>query len=357
MLASILRRTRSDEHLAPWKNGQVTDSRPSVLIFATGGTIGMRQGSQGLAPDPDFPMALEQLAADICARFGADFRINHLNPPIDSANADAETAARIARAVRARVRTRPVRGVVITHGTDTLAYVGARLAFEFDGLGAPVVLTGSQLPHGAQDSDAPANLALAIRTALRAAPNAPTSIAFGGAIVPAVRATKYQAEDQRAFRAERPLGPAASGVSAALRQSADRLAPARVISFRFTPGVTAADLRGAVAGEPDGLVLECYGSGNAPMGRPGMAEALREITARIPVIAVTQCATGSVEQARYAVGSELAATGVLDGADMTLEAALAKLAFALDAGLTGSPLDSLLRLNLVGERGTRHSGA
>ncbi|MFC6234497.1 asparaginase domain-containing protein, partial [Leucobacter soli] len=137
---------------------------PTVLVFATGGTIGMRRTEKGLAPDPRFPDALEEMVAEICGPIGAQSRINHLNPPIDSANADVDTAPRIARTVGARARTARPRGIVITHGTDTLAFTAARLAFELAELGVPVVLTGSQLPYGAEGSDAGPNLALAIRT-------------------------------------------------------------------------------------------------------------------------------------------------------------------------------------------------
>lgn len=321
-----------------------------VLVFATGGTIGMHETPRGLAPDPAFETVLDRMTAEICDPLGVEYRINHLSPAIDSANADAETGARIARAVRARVRTIRPRGVVITHGTDTLAYVGARIALELDRLGVPVVLTGSQLPHGAPGSDAAGNLSLAIRTALRASPGAPVSIAFGGAIVPAVRATKAQADELRAFHAERPLAPEATGVPDAIVRGSARPVPARTISFRFVPGVTADDMLAAVGGSPDGLILECYGSGNAPMARPGMREALRTICATMPVVAITQCATGSVDGTRYAVGAELATTGVIDGGDMTIEAALAKLAFCLDAGLEREQLRTEMSRNFVGER-------
>ncbi len=325
--------------------------RPTVLVFATGGTIGMHDSDRGLVTDPNFPEALETLVAGICARSGVDFRINHLTPPIDSANADAETAPRIARAVRARVNTHRPRGVVITHGTDTLAYTGARLAFDLAHLGAPVVITGSQLAHGAPGSDAPANLALAISAAVRAASTAPASVAFGGSLVPAVRATKFQTDAREAFRAERPLAPGATGIPHL--DSGEDHSPkesARVVSFRFVPGVTADDLRAAASARPDGLLLECYGSGNAPMSRPGMAEALREVAAQLPIVAITQCTTGGIDLERYAVGRQMATTGVIDGGDMTLESALAKLAFAVDRGASSTALRALMEANLVGER-------
>ncbi|MBL3698633.1 L-asparaginase [Leucobacter luti] len=323
-------------------------SAPSVLVFATGGTIGMRATEQGLAPDPDFPEILEQLVGVICAPLGIAPRINHLLPPIDSANADSDTAPKIARAIRARVRTHRPRGVVILHGTDTLAYTAARLAFELGDLGVPVVVTGSQLAHGAAGTDARDNLTLAIRAAVKAAPGSPVAIAFGGALLPAVRATKHDSRALTAFRAEAPLGADPAGLPA---PPADAIVsgPARILTFRFVPGVTVDAVRAAVGGRPDGLVLECYGSGNAPMARLGMPAALREICAALPVIAITQCATGGVDLARYAVGQELAGAGVIDGSDLTVEAAIAKLGYLLDRGFRGAELRQLVERNLVGE--------
>ncbi|WP_029987835.1 asparaginase [Leucobacter sp. PH1c] len=320
---------------------------PSVLVFATGGTIGMRETDHGLAPDPDFPEVLEQLVAGICGPLGITARINHLLPPIDSANADAETAPKIARAIRARVRTHRPRGVVITHGTDTLAFTAARLAFELGDLGVPVVVTGSQLAHGATGSDARGNLSLAIRAAVKAAPGSPVAVAFGGALLPAVRTTKHDSRALAAFRAEAPLAPAAHGLPRLAAE--DHAGLARVLTLRFVPGMTVSDVRAAVGGRPDAVVLECYGSGNGPMARPGMTAALREVCAEIPIVAISQCATGGVDFSRYAVGQELAASGVIDGTDLTLEAAIAKLGYLLDGGVRGAELRVLMERNLVGE--------
>jgi L-asparaginase len=238
---------------------------------------------------------------------------------------------------------------VILHGTDTLAYAASRLAFELAGIGSPVVVTGSQLAHGAPHTDALDNLALAIRASVKAAPGAPVSVAFGGAILPAVRTVKHDSVSLAAFRAERSLAPDPAGIPSAPSGLDSPAAPARVLSFRFTPAVTAADLRAAVGAGPDGLVLECYGSGNAPMARPGMLGTLREICGSLPVVAVTQCATGGVDLARYAVGRELAAAGAIDGSDLTVEAATAKLGFLLDRGHRGAELRGLMEQNLVGE--------
>lgn len=310
----------------------------------------MHESESGLVADPLFADDLEELVSNICTQLNANYRINHLTPAIDSANVDASTAPRIARMIRARVSASRPRGVVITHGTDTMAYVGARLAFELAGLGVPVVMTGSQLVRSAPGNDVHANLSLAIRAVLSANPHATVSIAFGGKLLPAVRATKFDSDGLEAFRAERQLAPGASGVPRELLQHNDRASAARVISVRITPALTPADVRAAVSASPDGVVLETYGAGNAPMAREGFREAITEIADVIPVVSVTQCALGGINSERYAVGSELAQCGVIDGGDMTLEAAIAKLGFGLDAGLTGAPLKSLMKLNLTGER-------
>ena len=322
---------------------------PTILVFATGGTIGMYDRGNGLEPDPSFLEILEERANGISTKLGFRARVNQLQPAIDSANADEETAPKIARAIRARVGAMRASGVVVTHGTDTLAYTAARLAFELHGLGVPVVVTGSQFAHGAEPTDAFDNLALAIRAAAQASPTAPVAIAFGGALLPAVRATKSDAEALTAFRAERRLGSAPVGVPAPRRDEEARPAHARVLSVRFTPAVGARDLLAIASAEPDAIVLECYGAGNAPMAKPGMADALREIGGRIPLVAITQCALGSVDTDRYAVGRQLAAAGVTPGGDLTVEAAIAKLGYLLDRGLDAAEVAGLVPVNLVGE--------
>lgn len=322
---------------------------PSILVFATGGTIGMYDRGHGLEPDPNFLDVLELRANAISGPLGYRSRVNQLQPAIDSANADEDTAPKIARALRARVGAMRASGVVVTHGTDTLAYSASRLAFELSGLGVPVVVTGSQLPHGAPGTDAFSNLSLAIRASIQASPMSPVAIAFGGKLLPAVRATKSDAEAFSAFRAERAIGASPVGVPS-LRESAEpRHDHARVLGLRITPALSARDITALASAGADGLVLECYGAGNAPMTKPGMGEALRELSKRMPVLAITQCAKGSVDTNRYAVGRQFAASGVLPGGDLTVEAAIAKLGYLLDRGFTREQITQFMSQNLVGE--------
>ena len=329
---------------------QTPPELPTILIFATGGTIGMHDVGNGLEPDPAFLEILEERADRIASRFGFRARVNQLQPAIDSANADEETAPKIARALRARVGAMRASAVVVTHGTDTLAYTASRLAFELSGIGVPVVVTGSQFAHGARPTDAFDNLQLAIKAVTQANPAAPVAVAFGGTILPAVRATKSDAESVTAFRAERQLGASPAGLPGAPSDAAlVRSAHARVLSVRFTPALAARDLLAIASAGPDAIVLECYGSGNAPMSKPGMRDALLSISEQMPLVAITQCARGTVDTDRYAVGRQLAAAGVTPGADLTPEAAIAKIGYLLDRGFTDAEVSELIAVNLIGE--------
>ena len=341
----------------PGKNGLRPD--PHVLVISAGGTFGMHATARGLAPDPEFPAALNTLLARASGRLdgspGPRSTTVFIEPPIDSSEAGPDTALALADAVKKHSAAIPdFSGAIIIHGTDTLAYTGARLAFELHALGHPVILTGSQLPYALAGSDAPANLALALRALHETAPHAhppAARIAFAGKLLPAVRATKTSSTDLDGFAADLPVAPGTTGIPAL--SSVPRTTPARIISFRMTPSVVAADLAAVVGGAPDALVLETYGAGNAPISRPGMRETLETIASRIPVVAISQCRTGGVSLGTYAPGFALAEVGVIDGADLTVEAAHAKLGFLLDRGVTQTthPLSitTLMGRNLIGE--------
>ena len=336
--------------------------RPRILVVVAGGTFGMHETSRGLAPDPAFPSALERMleSATADAALTALGKIaTHtvfMKPAIDSSDADTGTALELATIVRDAANSLPgFRGAVIIHGTDTLAYIAARLAFELHDLACPVLLTGSQFPYTAAESDAGPNLLLALRAAAShpatyaSAP--PVRIAFGDAIIPAVRATKASSTSLDAFQASLPLAPEPQGVP---RLSYSQvLSRARVITYPITPGLIADDLLAAVGGKPDGLILETYGSGNAPVSRNGVREALERIAEKIPVVAISQCRIGGVHLGRYETGTALAETGVIDGSDLTREAALAKLSFLLDRGVTHSAgsmgIEAYMQQNFIGE--------
>lgn len=94
-----------------------------------------------------------------------------------------------------------------------------------------------------------------------------------------------------------------------------------VATLRLFPGITAATVRAFLSPPVQGVVLETYGAGNAP-SRADLMEALKAACERgVIIVAVSQCAKGSVSDA-YETGRALQSVGVASGGDMTTEARL-----------------------------------
>lgn len=111
-----------------------------VLLLTTGGTIASRRGDQGLEPQISARGLLEYMS-DLRAHYHIDAR-DILN--LDSSNIQAEEWQTIARAVMENLDAYD--GIVITHGTDTMAYTASVLSYMLQNLTKPVVLTGSRCP-------------------------------------------------------------------------------------------------------------------------------------------------------------------------------------------------------------------
>lgn len=92
-------------------------------------------------------------------------------------------------------------------------------------------------------------------------------------------------------------------------------------TLRLFPGITAATIRAFVVPPIRGVVLETFGSGNAPR-RPDLIEAIKEACGRgVIVVAISQCIKGSVSDA-YETGRALLQVGVIPGSDMTPEVSI-----------------------------------
>ena len=115
--------------------------RPHILLLTTGGTIASLPTAEGLAPGLDGEALAGLLPQGIMDCYDITIRdILHL----DSSNIQPEEWQTIARHVFEN--RMEYSGIVITHGTDTMAYTASVLSFMLRGISIPVVLTGAQLP-------------------------------------------------------------------------------------------------------------------------------------------------------------------------------------------------------------------
>jgi len=120
-----------------------------IFVLYTGGTIGMKPGPDGLVPDAQLAeQALQPYAEQ------AVFHWHICQPLIDSSNITPQHWAEWLAILQAALPEHD--GILVLHGTDTLAYTANFLALALDSGGKPIVLTGAQKPYHATDSDAPA---------------------------------------------------------------------------------------------------------------------------------------------------------------------------------------------------------
>ncbi len=325
----------------------------------------MRPGS-GAASGGDVPraapLAPAASARDLLEELPILARIAEIESRVlfdmDSGDMQPSDWITIARAVHDALAHGGWDGVVVVHGTDTMAYTASALAFLLGPLPRPVVLTGSQRPLFEVRTDARENLVDAALVATMAVPE--VSIAFAARALRGARATKNDAWAFKAFDSPNcaPLVELGVGVEIAphVRQAAelapldDRIDP-RVLAVRVVPGMHPSLVKGALRAGVRGLVLMTYGTGNLPHLAGSLIPALEEARERgVPVLVVSQCPRGFVEMRRYAGGAQAEAAGAISGGDMTAEAAMAKLMIGLGRFGSGDELRAYLEEDTVGER-------
>lgn len=306
-----------------------------ILLIATGGTIASRPtAAGGLAPaltSAELLACVPELA-EVC-------QIDALQLyNLDSTNIGPDQWIGMVHAVRDHYDAYD--GFVITHGTDTMAYTAAALAYMIQRSAKPVVLTGSQKSIYNRDTDARNNLYRAVLYACHPAAWG-VQLVFDGKVILGTRARKIRTKsfnafssidypDTAEFRDLRlvPFLPMPAGYGPV--QFQDRLDPA-VFVLRLVPGMRA-DIIPLLAGHCNALILESFGVGGLPGGDDGpLFAAVRDWCAagRLAVF-TTQVPHEGSDLAVYEVGrAAKALPGVLEAQDMTPEAAAVKLMWAL----------------------------
>ena len=337
----------------------------SILLIYTGGTIGMKQDPDTLALVPfNFNQIIEEVPE--LKKFGCRIDAHSFDPVIDSSDVVPQFWVELAELIQANYEMYD--GFVVLHGTDTMSYSASALSFMLEDLEKPVVFTGSQLPIGMLRTDGKENLISSIEIAA-------AQDAQGRAIVPEVciyfesylyrgnRTTKYNAENFRAFRSANCPVLAEVGIhikynTSCIRYPQEWGKPLKVnkkldtgvASLKIYPGLTQS-VMDAVIDTPGirGLIVETFGSGNAPTSKWFVEAVKRAVSKGLVVLNVTQCQAGSVDMDAYATGVALKNVGVISGYDSTFEAALVKLFFLLGHYCDNEDVKANLLKNLRGE--------
>lgn len=322
-----------------------------ILLLTTGGTIASVPGRDGLKPQPSSIMeqALDQL------RNHYDITVKDVMC-LDSSNIRPEDWQRIARYIFNN--RKEFDGIVVSHGTDTMAYTASAVSFMLPGLDTCVVFTGSQLPLTDALSDGPDNLRTAFAMAATGHPG--VFIAFDRKIMRGCRAVKVRASGFTAFESVNAryvgtvssnglvINPKALSVPTGVPALQDKVSET-VFLLKLTPGLSPEIFDALKDLGYRGIVIEAFGLGGMNVLDRGMQGIRRAVENGISVVVTTQCLYDSADLQVYQVGNRLLELGVIQGRDMTSEAALTKLMWALGQGMDQEQIKDLFCRNLAGE--------
>ena len=327
------------------------EQKKHILLLTTGGTIASLPGGEGLEPQRSEVMERELQQLRTYYRITVEDVLC-----LDSSNIRPEEWQRIARHIF-ELR-KGYDGIVVSHGTDTMAYSASAVSFMLPGIDLPVVFTGSQLPLADILSDGPDNLRTAFAMAASGVPG--VFLAFDRKIMLGCRAVKVRASGFSAFESVNAryaglvsnrglvLDNRVLPVPQGQPQLKDAIS-SDVFLLKLTPGLSPKIFDALVDMGYKGIVIEAFGLGGVNVLHQGLQGIHKAVESGISVVVTTQCLYDSSDLRVYQVGNKLLELGVIQGRDMTTEAAMTKLMWGIGQGMTPPEISRLFATNLTGE--------
>lgn len=334
-----------------------------ILLIYTGGTIGMMKDYQtGVLRAFEFDNIyhrIPELSHLDCVIDSVSFE-----KAIDSSDMNPKHWINIAETIENQYDNYD--GFVVLHGSDTMSYSASALSFMLEGLSKPVIFTGSQLPIGDLRTDAKENLITSIQLAALKENGfsviQEVGLYFEYKLYRGNRTTKINAEHFQAFTSMNYPTLAESGVH--LKVMKENLLPRKenetlktwkefdqnVAIIKVFPGITE-NMLNSFFSIPDlkAVIMETYGSGNAPTEKWFLASIEKAINSGIHIINVTQCSGGSVILGKYEASEHLKKMGIINGKDITTEAAITKTMILLKKNKNRNLFKISFEENLCGE--------
>ncbi|SKB83830.1 L-asparaginase [Lachnospiraceae bacterium] len=327
--------------------------KKKILIINTGGTLSSVMKENGLAPGlstHDMQKELHIVSGETVLEI-EDFCA------LDSANIFPEDWSALALHI-SELRN-DYDGIVVIHGTDTMAYTSSMLSFMLQNINIPVVLTGSQLSITNPVADAMENCRCAIHMAASGMPG--VFVAFNRKVMLGCRASKVRSLSFDAFESINypyvakisSLGMSIEKAVIPERKGVFQLAnnySTKVCMLKMFPGIHRSLLESIAEQGYKGIYLEAYGIGGVPFLKHDFISTLEKLISNgMTVLVGTQCRYEGSKMDIYETGRRTLEVGALQAHDMTSEAALTKLMWILGMTDNAGEIRDYFSINMSGE--------